>query len=146
MGCHHSGATPADGPAGTAAVPVQYQAWLSFQAVTALVAATNRTSARCSTADPSARKVWSCRNRSSATCARGVKVSSSSRNSVPRAAWVTRPCRRAWASVLAIAACGLLYGTTFRTVTIIIFGFLVAMFLIFSKVGSVMAIASTQGS
>src|ERR1700724_1650916 len=41
LGCHHSGATPAvAGPAGTDAVPVHSQAWLLFQVVTALVAAT----------------------------------------------------------------------------------------------------------
>ena len=40
LGCHHSGAMPAAGPAGTDAVPVQSHAWLLFQAVTALVAAT----------------------------------------------------------------------------------------------------------
>ena len=41
LGCHHSGAMPAvAGPAGTDAVPVQSQAWLLFQVVTALVAAT----------------------------------------------------------------------------------------------------------
>ena len=39
-GCHHSGATPAAGPGGTHAVPVQNQAWRLFQVVTALVAAT----------------------------------------------------------------------------------------------------------
>src|ERR1700739_4466333 len=41
LGCHHSGAIPAAaGAAGTDEVPVQSQAWLLFQAVTALVAAT----------------------------------------------------------------------------------------------------------
>ena len=41
LGCHHSGAMPAAaGAAGTDAVPVQSHAWLLFQVVTALVAAT----------------------------------------------------------------------------------------------------------
>src|ERR1700735_1405747 len=41
LGCHHSGAVPGlAGPAGTDAVPVQYQAWRLFQVVTALIAAT----------------------------------------------------------------------------------------------------------
>ena len=40
LGCHHSGAMPAVGPAGTDEVPVHSHAWLLFQVVTALVAAT----------------------------------------------------------------------------------------------------------
>lgn len=41
LGCHHSGATPGvAGLGGADEVPVHIQAWLLFQAVTALVAAT----------------------------------------------------------------------------------------------------------
>ena len=81
LGCHHSGAMPAvAGPGGTVEVPVHIHAWLLFQVVTALVAATTVSSR------PTPRPTAAARTRNRMTASRPPL--STSRSPSPITAWL----------------------------------------------------------